>query len=187
MRLLLQNVKGLTFWDTRYMLCSFVQHVPHQSLLRFHLNTLIHIIFSISYHNVIPLIISHHHPSNSVCTVAIHVAPPSSRPRAAVGYSPASFLALSLFLIDMSRRKNLHMLQIILRKCQSIYAARAQAAARGRRRSTGQTDGRKDERTDTRPLHRLLAAYCAGNVNRERKCADTTGTVLVPWAGHFQC
>jgi len=23
--------------------------------------------------------------------------------------------------------------------------------------------------------------------HRERKCADTTGTVLVPWAGHFQC
>jgi len=22
---------------------------------------------------------------------------------------------------------------------------------------------------------------------RERKCADTSGTVLVPWAGHFQC
>jgi len=22
--------------------------------------------------------------------------------------------------------------------------------------------------------------------NRERKCADTVGTVLVPWAGHFQ-
>jgi len=22
---------------------------------------------------------------------------------------------------------------------------------------------------------------------RERKCADTTGTVLVPWTGHFQC
>jgi len=21
----------------------------------------------------------------------------------------------------------------------------------------------------------------------ERKCADTIGTVLVPWAGHFQC
>jgi len=21
----------------------------------------------------------------------------------------------------------------------------------------------------------------------ERKCADTVGTVLVPWAGHFQC
>ena len=21
----------------------------------------------------------------------------------------------------------------------------------------------------------------------ERKCADTTGIVLVPWAGHFQC
>jgi len=27
----------------------------------------------------------------------------------------------------------------------------------------------------------LLARY------RERKCADTTGTALVPWAGHFQC
>ena len=25
------------------------------------------------------------------------------------------------------------------------------------------------------------------NSHRERKCADTTGTVLVPWAGHFQC
>jgi len=23
--------------------------------------------------------------------------------------------------------------------------------------------------------------------NRERKCADTIGTVLVPWAGHFHC
>jgi len=23
--------------------------------------------------------------------------------------------------------------------------------------------------------------------NRERKCADTIGTVLIPWAGHFQC
>ena len=23
--------------------------------------------------------------------------------------------------------------------------------------------------------------------NRERKCADTTGTVLIRWAGHFQC
>jgi len=25
-----------------------------------------------------------------------------------------------------------------------------------------------------------------GDENRERKCADTTGTVLVPSAGHFQ-
>ena len=33
---------------------SFVQHVPHQSLLRSHfLNTLIHIILIISYHNII--------------------------------------------------------------------------------------------------------------------------------------
>jgi len=23
--------------------------------------------------------------------------------------------------------------------------------------------------------------------NGERKCADTIGTVLVPWAGHFHC
>jgi len=30
----------------------------------------------------------------------------------------------------------------------------------------------------------------AGNsrvVQRERKCADTIGTVLISWAGHFQC
>jgi len=26
-----------------------------------------------------------------------------------------------------------------------------------------------------------------GEYERERKCADTTGTVLVPWAGHIQC
>ena len=26
-----------------------------------------------------------------------------------------------------------------------------------------------------------------GPANRERKCADTIGTVLVLWAGHFQC
>jgi len=114
-----------------------------------------------------PLIISHHHPSNSVCTVAIHVAPPSSRPRAAVGYSPASFFALSLFLIDRSRRKNLHTLQIILRKCQSIYAARAEAAARGRRRSTGQTDGRKDGRTPDRYIDSLPHTVRATSIGNE--------------------
>ena len=27
----------------------------------------------------------------------------------------------------------------------------------------------------------------AADGTRERKCADTIGTVLVPWAGHFQC
>ena len=27
----------------------------------------------------------------------------------------------------------------------------------------------------------------ADYLNRQRKCADTIGTVLVPWAGHFQC
>jgi len=26
-----------------------------------------------------------------------------------------------------------------------------------------------------------------GATNRERECADTIDTVLVPWAGHFQC
>jgi len=25
-----------------------------------------------------------------------------------------------------------------------------------------------------------------GQCDRERKCADAIGTVLVPWAGHFQ-
>ena len=51
-------------------------------------------------------------PINSVCTVAIHLAPPSSLPRAVVGYSPASFFALSPLLIDRSRRKTLHTLQL---------------------------------------------------------------------------
>ena len=26
-----------------------------------------------------------------------------------------------------------------------------------------------------------------GEGHRERKCADTVGTVLVPWSGHLQC
>jgi len=29
-----------------------------------------------------------------------------------------------------------------------------------------------------------VMSYCGC---RERKCADTIGTVPVPWAGHFQC
>jgi len=99
---------------------SFVQHAPHESLVRFHFfNTLIHTILIISYHNVISsssyLIISHppyNMVSNSACTVAIHFALPSSLPRAAVSYSPASFFALSRLLIDRSRRKTLHTLQI---------------------------------------------------------------------------
>jgi len=41
----------------------------------------------------------------------MHFAPPSSLPRAAVGYPPASFFALSPRLIDRSRRKTLHTLQ----------------------------------------------------------------------------
>jgi len=32
---------------------------------------------------------------------------------------------------------------------------------------------------------RYLTVRLGGN--RERKCADTIGTVPVPWAGHFQC
>ena len=43
-------------------------------------------------------------------TVAMHFAPPSSMPRAAVGYSPASFFALSLLLIYRSLRITLHTL-----------------------------------------------------------------------------
>jgi len=41
----------------------------------------------------------------------MHFAPPSSLPRAAVGYPPASFFALSPRLIDRSRGKTLHTLQ----------------------------------------------------------------------------
>ena len=36
-------------------------------------------------------------------------------------------------------------------------------------------------KTTVHQLAALLWEY------RERKCADTTGTLLVPWAGHFQC
>jgi len=43
----------------------------------------------------------------------------------------------------------------------------------------GQTDGQTDRIADS--ASRLVWAY------RERKCADTTGTVPVPWAGRFQC
>jgi len=43
----------------------------------------------------------------------MHFAPPSSLPRAAVGYSLASFFALSPRLIDRSRRKTLHTLQLL--------------------------------------------------------------------------
>ena len=42
--------------------------------------------------------------------VAYAFAPPSSLPRAAFGYFPASFFALSPRLIDRSRRKILHTL-----------------------------------------------------------------------------
>ena len=98
------------FYSIYMFMYSFVQHVPHQSLLRFHfLNTLIHTILSISYHNVNSS--SSYLFSNSVRTVAIHFAPASSLPRAAVGYSPASFFALSPLLIDRSRRKTLRTLQ----------------------------------------------------------------------------
>ena len=34
----------------------------------------------------------------------------------------------------------------------------------------------------------ILGASGIGTLsNRERKCADAIGTVLVTWAGHFQC
>ena len=37
---------------------------------------------------------------------------------------------------------------------------------------------------DVREKYAICSDYLA---YRERKCADTIGTVLVPWAGHFQC
>ena len=33
----------------------------------------------------------------------------------------------------------------------------------------------------------FVSQQASASKYRERKCADTTGTVLVPWAGHFQC
>ena len=44
------------------------------------------------------------------------------------------------------------------------------------RQTDRQTDTQTQEHTDTRARH-----------NKEPKCADTTGTALVPWAGRFQC
>jgi len=61
----------------------------------------------------------------------------------------------------------------------SLPVARARAAAiqlhvaAAVDRRDRPTDGHR--RTDTVPLH------------SERKCADTTGTVPVPWPGDFQC
>jgi len=40
-----------------------------------------------------------------------------------------------------------------------------------------------DRQAEGRPA---CSTYYAGSANREQKCADTTGTVPVPWAGHFQ-
>jgi len=53
--------------------------------------------------------------------------------------------------------------------CRSIAAARAQAAASSRRRSTGQTDGRTDGRcTVAQTLHRMRAALYSGIQCRNR-------------------
>jgi len=38
-----------------------------------------------------------------------------------------------------------------------------------------------------RTAARASRAVCSQWMHRERKCADTIGTVPVPWAGHFQC
>jgi len=46
---------------------------------------------------------------------------------------------------------------------------------------------RVDRQTDRQIVALFNAPVWAGRDNRERKCADTTGTVLVHWAGHFQC
>ena len=70
------------------------------------LNALIHIVLSISHHTV--LIISSYiiSTSNLIQELSMHCR----YARAAVGYSPASFFALSPRLIDRSRRKTLHTL-----------------------------------------------------------------------------
>jgi len=36
-------------------------------------------------------------------------------------------------------------------------------------------------------LQKQLPSVVNTVMYRERKCADTIGTVPVPWAGHFQC
>jgi len=35
--------------------------------------------------------------------------------------------------------------------------------------------------------HQCRSGDAVWQWNRERKCADTVGTVPVTWAGHFQC
>ena len=54
----------------------------------------------------------------------MHFAPPTSLPRAAVGYSLASFFALSPRLIDRSRRKTLHTLQPVFKNRLKTYLFR---------------------------------------------------------------
>jgi len=38
----------------------------------------------------------------------------------------------------------------------------------------------------SQPVLYVAASLNNTRTSRERKCADTIGTVLVPWAGHFQ-
>ena len=42
------------------------------------------------------------------------------------------------------------------------------------------------DRCGNTALHCAAVSYFLSS-NRTQKCADTIGTVLVPWAGHFQC
>jgi len=42
-------------------------------------------------------------------------------------------------------------------------------------------------RTDIFDVNSALLTFVPFHGDRERKCADTIGTVVVPWAGHFQC
>jgi len=44
-----------------------------------------------------------------------------------------------------------------------------------------------DEVHDRRCHANWLYGVQNAEAYKERNCADTTGTVLVPWAGHFQC
>ena len=48
------------------------------------------------------------------------------------------------------------------------------------------TDNLETTDEESTLLQQVLQYYCSA-LYREEKCANTTGTVLVPWAGHFLC
>ena len=94
----------------------------------------------------------------------MHFAPASSLPRATVGYSAASFFALSPRLIDRSRRKSLHTLSLIAAHFRRIFGAfqldtwkrRLRARPVGKRRwDAGANSDRR-----RRPVAGKVASFC---------------------------